>query len=99
MPAEEGIGEVRFLMVEDIDAKDYEYNFRIGGKVCIDPYVREITGRKAFGRAQDVSEHHVRGKLVCPEYDWGEDKRLHLPWDEVVAYSLHVRGFTKHSSP
>ena len=98
MPAEEGIGEVRFLMVEDIDAKDYEYNFRIGGKVCIDPYVRELTGRKAFGRVQDVSEHHVRGKLVSPEYDWGEDKRLHLPWDEVVAYSLHVRGFTKHSS-
>ena len=46
MPGEEGIGEVRFLMIEDIDAKDYEYNFRIGGKVCIDPYVREITGRK-----------------------------------------------------
>lgn len=98
MPGEEGIGEVRFLMIEDIDAKDYEYNFRIGGKVCIDPYVREITGRKAFGRAYDVSEHHVRGKLVGPEYDWGEDKRLHLPWNEVVAYSLHVRGFTKHSS-
>ncbi len=98
MPEEEGIGEVRFLMIEDIDAKRYEYNFQIGGKVCIDPYVREVTGRKVFGNPRELSKHQVRGKLISPEYDWEEDKRLRLPWNEIVAYSLHVRGFTKHGS-
>lgn len=98
MPEEEGIGEVRFLKIEDIEAKSYEYNYQIGGKVCIDPYVKEITGRHVFGKARDLSEHQVRGRLVCQEYNWGDDRRLHLPWDEVVGYSLHVRGFTKHSS-
>ena len=98
MPEEEGIGEVRFLAVEDIDAGRYEYNFRIGGRVWIDPYVRETAGKKPFGKKREVQEHEIRGKLVSPEYDWEDDRRLHLPWNEVVAYSLHVRGFTKHSS-
>ena len=98
MPEEEGVGEVRFLAVQDIDAGKYEYNFEINGEVMIDPYVREITGKKEFGRERDLSAHEIRGKLVSPEYDWEDDRRLHLRWDEVVAYSLHVRGFTKHSS-
>ena len=32
MPEEEGIGEVRFLAVEGIDAGKYEYNLRSTGK-------------------------------------------------------------------
>ena len=98
MPENEGIGEVRFIAVEDIDADKYEYNFRIDGQVSLDPYVREVAGKKLFGRKRELQEHEIRGKLVSPEYDWEDDERLHLPWNEVVAYSLHVRGFTKHTS-
>ncbi|MEE0781599.1 MAG: glycogen debranching protein, partial [Sellimonas sp.] len=98
MPEEDGIGEVRFLAVEGIDAEKYEYNFSVDGRVCLDPYVREIAGKKVFGKKKDLQQHEIRGKLVSPEYDWENDRRLHLPWNEVVAYSLHVRGFTKHSS-
>ncbi len=98
MPEKEGVGEVRFLAVQGIDAEKYEYNFEINGEVTIDPYAREITGKKTFGLERDLAAHEIRGKLVSQEYDWGEDRRLHLRWDEVVAYSLHVRGFTKHRS-
>lgn len=98
MPEEEGIGEVRFMCLAEINAEKYEYNYRIGGKVCLDPYVREIAGKKTFGKKKEIAEHEIRGKIVSPGYDWENDKRLHLPWNEVVAYSLHVRGFTKHSS-
>lgn len=98
LPEEEGIGEVRFLAVEGIDPSQYEYNYRIDGKVCTDPYVREISGRETFGVRGGEREHQIRGKLMSSYYDWEGDKRLHLPWNEVVAYSLHVRGFTKHSS-
>ena len=110
MPEEEGIGEVRFLAVEGIDAEKYEYNFMIGDEVCIDPFVKEIAGKGAFGRRrpsapEQLTEpemqrkdteaaHQIRGKLVSEEYDWKGDRRLHIPWNEVIAYSLHVRGFT-----
>ncbi len=98
MPEEEGIGEVRFLAVEDLEAGQYEYNFLIDGKVSVDPYVRELAGREPFGKRKGGSEHEMRGRLISPEYDWEGDKRPCLAWNEVVAYSLHVRGFTKHSS-
>ena len=98
MPEEDGIGEVRFLAVDGIDAGQYEYNFNIDGKVCLDPYVREVAGKEAFGKKRDLQKHEIRGKIVSPEYDWENDRRLHLQWNEIVAYSLHVRGFTKHSS-
>lgn len=98
MPEDEGIGEVRYLGISDFDPEKYEYNYLINGKVVIDPYVKELAGKKVFGRERDVQEHQVRGRLLSSDYDWEGDVRLHLPWNEVIAYSLHVRGFTKHSS-
>lgn len=105
MPEEEGIGEVRFLALEGIEAEKYEYNFMIGGEVYVDPFVKEIAGKRQFGQAAAVrpepekhEDHRIRGKLVSAEYDWQGDRRLHIPWNETVAYSLHVRGFTKHRS-
>ena len=99
MPEEEGVGEVRFLSVEGLKADRYEYNFLIDGKVCVDPYAKELAGKEKFGVERKLQEHQIRGKIVSMEdYDWQEDQRLHLPWEDVVAYGLHVRGFTKHSS-
>lgn len=98
LPEEDGIGEVRFLGLEEIEAEQYEYSYLVGGKPYIDPYVRELSGRKTFGKRGDEKTHPVRGRLVSADYDWEGDRRLHIPWNEVIAYSLHVRGFTKHSS-
>ena len=98
MPEEEGVGEVRFLAIQDLKADRYEYNFLIDGKVRVDPYVKELAGKEKFGVKRELQEHQIRGKIVSMDYDWQDDRRLHIPWEEVVAYSLHVRGFTRHSS-
>ena len=92
------LGEVRFLSVEEIDPEKYEYNFLIDGKVCTDPYAKEIAGREVFGKRQNDDKHGVRAKIQVSDYDWGEDRPIRHPWNEVVSYSIHVRGFTKHSS-
>lgn len=98
MPEEDGIGEVRFLAVEGLDIAQYEYNYRIGGKVRIDPFVKELSRTVQFGESPDPELHEVRGRLIDSAYDWAGDRPLKIPYHEVVAYSLHVRGFTKHSS-
>ena len=90
MPEEEGIGEVRFLSVEEIDPEKYEYNFLIDGKVCTDPYAKEIAGREVFGKRQNDDKHGVRAKIQVSDYDWGEDRPIRHPWNEVVSYSIHV---------
>ncbi len=92
------IGEVRYLALEGMDASGYEYNYRVDGQVVIDPYVKAIAGREVWGRPCDVQKHEVRGMLYDREYDWEGDVPLCLPYHSIVAYSLHVRGFTKHSS-
>ncbi|ABR30415.1 glycogen debranching protein [Thermosipho melanesiensis] len=28
------------------------------------------------------------------KYDWGNDKQLHIPWEDTVIYEMHVRLFT-----
>jgi glycogen operon protein len=33
--------------------------------------------------------------VVDEAFDWGDDRRPLVPWDETVVYELHVRGFTK----
>ena len=40
----------------------------------------------------------IRDSLYAREYDWEGDRPLRLPYHRVIAYSLHVRGFTKHFS-
>ncbi|MDQ9751606.1 hypothetical protein RFZ03_13220, partial [Acinetobacter baumannii] len=43
--------------------------------------------------------HEVRGRILPGEgYPWEGDHVLRIPEEEVIAYSLHVRGFTKHPS-
>lgn len=98
MPEEEGLGEIRFLAVEGLDVQKYEYNFRINDKVTLDPYVRELARTRKFGEMPDADLHRVRGRFPTAPYDWEGDHILKIPFEEVIAYSLHVRGFTKHSS-
>jgi isoamylase len=98
MPEEEAVGEVRFLALEKEEVKGYEYNYRIDQKVWIDPYVRELTGHSVFGRKEDLDSHKIRGRFWKTDFDWEEDRQLNIPCHEVIAYSLHVRGFTMHSS-
>ena len=80
MPEEEGMGEVRFLAVEDLDTNSYEYNFRIGEKVTVDPYVKEVSRSLKFGEKPDVSHHKMRGRIPSADFDWEGDKHLAIPY-------------------
>lgn len=86
------IGEVRYLALEGLEPSKYEYNYRIGGKIVVDPYVKAIAGRKTWGRVCDIQKHEVRGILYDEDYDWEGDEPLRLPYHSIIAYSLHVRG-------
>lgn len=85
----EAVGEVRFIALPKKEAAGYEYVYKIAEEIMIDPYARAITG---------TSEHGIRGRVTADDYDWEEDKPLEIPYHEVIAYNLHVKGFTKHST-
>ena len=84
----ESVGAVRFIALPKSKVKGKEYRYEIDGKCVVDPYVKSIS----------ESGDGIRGKILCEEYDWEGDEPLQLPYHEVIAYNLHVRGFTKHAS-
>ncbi len=59
----------------------------------------DVPGRISTGAVRIGASIPVRrGELVRDRYDWEGDEPLAIPMNRVVAYSLHVRGFTKHAS-
>ena len=88
MPEEDAVGEVRFLAVPKASVKGMEYCYRVNGRYIEDSYAKQIS----------CGEYGYRGLIVNEEYDWEGDRPLRIPNHEVVAYNIHVKGFTKHSS-
>lgn len=97
MPEDQAVGMVRFLSLDQWCPKEYEYNYEIDGEVTVDPYAKGIVGREEFNGMKPLGGHDVRAKVKIPAYDWEGDRQLFIPWNDVAAYSLHVRGFTKDS--
>ena len=95
---EESVGEVRSLMLTEWNPPEYEYNYRIEKEIVVDPYARALAGKELWGAKKEVQKHEVRGAFLSEAYDWEGDRPLQLPRQKVVAYSLHVRGFTRHFS-
>lgn len=86
-------GNIRSVFVADRGLNGCEYNYCVDGKVVTDPFARAVSGKEKWGKS-----NMVRGMIWNEEYDWEGDVPLHIGCHEVVAYSIHVRGFTKHSS-
>ncbi|MCP1101511.1 isoamylase [Aequitasia blattaphilus] len=98
LPMFNPIGNMWTLMLKHVEDREYEYNYLIDTEVCLDPYVEEVTGREKFGEKVSEEDCRLRGKVFSKPYDWEGDVPLNLPYHSVIAYSLHLRGFTKHSS-
>lgn len=98
IPQEEAeqIGNIAAWKLKKFPYKNLEYNYKIGKKVKQDPYASIIRGRKKYGVVTE--EHDVRCAVLWKEYDWEEDTPLMIPYEDVVLYHLHVRGFTKDPS-
>ncbi len=97
-PMKDRVGEVHYMALKEIGKRSYEYNYRIDGEVVLDPYARALAGKARWGKETKIQEHEVRCVISGGGYDWEGDQTLEIPSHKVVAYSLHVRGFTKDSS-
>lgn len=98
LPFPPSAGDDQFYsMKAAIDGTKYEYNFCADGEVFTDPYARKICGREQFGREQEHSPHSVRGGITKGQYNWEGDTLPKIPYEDVVMYHLHVRGYTMQS--
>ncbi|MEO9247709.1 glycogen debranching protein GlgX [Citricoccus nitrophenolicus] len=78
-------------------------------KILLDPYAKATAGDFNWGQYQfsydfedhdaiDTSDslgHTMLGVVVDDSFDWGEDERPDIPFNETVIYETHVKGMTK----
>lgn len=98
MPYSDVAGNLHFLSVVLEQPEDYEYCYKIGGKIVPDPYGKAFSGREHWSVSQGKEKRKLRTRIVTDTFDWEKSQFPHLKKEDVIAYSLHVRGFTKHSS-
>lgn len=98
MPYSDVAGNLHFLSVVLEQPEDYEYCYKIGGKIIPDPYGKAFSGREHWSVSKGKEKRKLRTRIVTDTFDWGKSQFPHLKKEDVIAYSLHVRGFTKHSS-
>ena len=106
------IGDVYAITVLGLDPHDVEYGYRIDGPwepeagqrfdpsaILLDPYAKSIGGRDVWGTHFDPDNPlHQRARVVRGTFDWGDDRPLGTPIEDLVIYEMHVRGFTRHES-
>lgn len=87
-----------YRMKVKLQPSRYEYNFQEGDSVYTDPYAQIVAGRESYGARPDASPHGLRGGFGAGHYKWEGDQLPRIPYEDVVMYHLHVRGFTMHSN-
>lgn len=92
IPMKRSLGNIFTADVEKLDAKKYEYVYRVGEKLRLDPYAKGILGKKAFG--EKCSQEMLRCIIDQGSYDWEDDQHPEIPFSESLIYCTHLRGYT-----
>ncbi len=77
------------------DWSDESYCYEVDGIKVSDPFMTDSVAKRKFGDQKSAPDN---AKIASDDFDWEGDEALHIPYDQVIAYQLHVRGFTAHSS-
>lgn len=96
-------GRVYSLTISDLECDKFKYYYMLDGEYVPDPYTNRKAYKKAYGvtYAEAYGEEKykaVTGLCSYDEFDFEDDARPCINQSDVIAYQLHVRGFTKHSS-
>ena len=91
--------------------KEYEYIFECEKGYFLDERSKRVVSSGKYGNLEigctekDLTKRNIfsdtLGKVSAVEntdFDWKKDKRPCIPVSDMIAYKLHVRGFTIHES-
>ncbi|MBP3476578.1 MAG: hypothetical protein J6K48_09700 [Lachnospiraceae bacterium] len=94
-PEENRTGSVYSMLLRDYQDRECSYLFYQGEHIFQDPYCRKIDNPYRYG---EVRKNLPRCKVLDSAYVWENDRPLRIPYEDMILYSLHVRGFTRHRS-
>lgn len=106
------IGNTYSMLVFGLDIEEFEYAFQLDGpydkkkgllfnkeNILLDPYARAVTGQRNWGEYPEGGKDFVyHARVVENNFDWGDIRQPERPFEDLIIYEMHVRGFTKHES-
>lgn len=112
IPESYRIGDTYSILVFGLKIEEFEYAFQFDGpyepskgnlfnseNVILDPYAKAVTGQRKWGeRPEGGKDFEYKARVVKSSFDWGNIGQLNHPFEDLVIYETHVRGFTKDSS-
>lgn len=112
IPKSYRVGDVFAIGVRGLDYRQIEYGYRMDGPnipiqglvfdpsaIVMDPYSKAAGGRIVWGKQFDVNnKFQHRSRIIDDVFDWGDDRPLRTPIEDLIIYEMHVRGFTQHPS-
>lgn len=96
-------GRVYSLTISNIEWDEFKYYYMLDGEYVPDPYMNRRAYKRAYGTTYSEAFYDdkckaMTGLISFDEYDFEDDTRPCINQSDVIAYQLHVRGFTKHTS-
>ena len=87
-------GQVYSVTVTGVDMRDKLYRFEADERFVSDGYERGIYPYREWNTQADPETTYLRSVWI----DMEDDRFPAIPQRDVIAYQLHVRGFTMHAS-
>ncbi len=106
------IGNTYSMLVFGLHIEEFEYAFQLDGpynkkegllfdknNILLDPYAKAVTGQRNWGeRPEGGGDFVYHARVVENNFDWGKNRQLEVPLEDLIIYEMHVRGFTKDKS-
>ena len=110
IPNEFRTGDSYSIIIFGLDPEELEYTYRFKGEYdvkrglrfdsdldLLDPYAKLISGREVWS-TDPATIVPMRSKVIYEDYDWEGDTQLETPFEDLVIYEMHVRGFSADPS-
>lgn len=86
-------GDIWHIEIEGLPPS-FDYGIKVGKEVYIDPYAQHLNTLSIWGSPlKPLGRYHP-----SKPFDWEGDSPPHLPFQDLIIYEMHVRGFTQDSS-
>src|SRR5207253_130847 len=63
-------------------------------QLLLDPYAHALCGEVALSNDSDAELSILKCIAYADEFDWGDDARPRITWNETVIYECHIKGMT-----
>jgi isoamylase len=86
------------VMVDGLP-REFDYSWKIHGHPACDPYAKAIATPATWTKVRHVGGRFSKARYLIPSsFDWQSIKKPGLPFEDLIIYEMHVRGFTKDTS-